>query len=123
MEVEQPEPIDSGAPEAEEIQATIDDPELADWFKVDKATEERVQSALKDEGDSDTDPDSDYEEIRFEEENADEWTPSQTTTLDEVDNSQADGQAEEVGFLPSLYFKGMLLNSYTPGWGRDYGRR
>ena len=97
MEVEQPEPIDSGTQEAEEIQTTIDDPEIADWFKVDKATEERVQSALKDEGDSDTDPDSDYEEIRFEEENADEWTPSQTTTLDEVDKSQAVGQDEEVG--------------------------
>ena len=123
MEVEQPESIESGAPEAEEIQTTIDDPELADWFKVDKATEERVHSALKDEGDSDTDPDSDYEEIRFEEENADEWTPSQTTTLDEVDNSQAGGQVEEVGFLSSLYSKGILLNLYVLGWGCDYGRR
>ena len=47
------------------------DPSMADWFKVDKPAE-RPSSSREAPEDSETDPDSDYDELRFDEE-AEEW--------------------------------------------------
>lgn len=42
---------------------------MAEWFKVD----DKADHSNGREADSETDPDSDFEEVRNEEENADEW--------------------------------------------------
>lgn len=46
---------------------------MADWFKVDDAEDDVRGLRAEPEVDSETDPDSDYEELRFNEE-TDEWT-------------------------------------------------
>lgn len=96
----------------EEVKTTIDDPALSDWFKVDKMVDEQAERALKDEADSDTDPDSDYEEIRFEDEIADEWTPSQASTIDEVDKPKVDEEVNQVMNV-SLFYCLCTLTSYS----------
>lgn len=56
-----------GDTEAQEGQ----DSDMSEWFKVDK--EKAKQATSKDETESETDPDSQYEEEHFEEEDEDDW--------------------------------------------------
>lgn len=64
------------------------DPAMADWFNVERPQGKAAQRDALEE-DSETDPDSEYEELRFDEE-AGEWVePMKLTTMGENSTDEA----------------------------------
>ncbi|KAH8116296.1 DNA ligase 4 [Phellopilus nigrolimitatus] len=72
--------------EDEAKSATVHDPAMAEWFKADNVVNEDEHREARAAEESETDPDSDYEELRFDGE-TDEWVlpnvPSDENNIDE----------------------------------------
>ncbi|KAL5513056.1 LIG4 [Sanghuangporus vaninii] len=110
------------------------DPAMADWFKVDKAAD-RPSSSREAPADSETDSDSDYDELRYDEE-AEEWvlpdkshtigangTPSTLRDAEETDNSDVKmGEDENAMELdPEKFFRHFCFYLDTPANAERYG--
>ena len=94
-----PEPSSSKISPVPQEKAEEQEPELAEWFDV-KEDPKSTQQKNYEQVDSETDPDSDYDEIRFDTEDAgDDWM--QLKPNSEGDNEMRDAskeaQSEEVG--------------------------
>ncbi|EJD07416.1 DNA ligase 4 [Fomitiporia mediterranea MF3/22] len=127
----------SGGEEPPTVKSTEIDPAMADWFKVDKKSDGASSKEVP--SDSETDPDSDYDELRFDEE-AEEWvlpvrpaatmedgqqrTPSTLReSSDDVDNSDVRmGEDESAMELdPELIFKHLCFYLDTPTNAERHG--
>lgn len=79
--------------------------EMSEWFKAD----DKADDTKGREPDSETDPDSDYEEIRNEEENGDEWV--QPTLSSHPSDAEGGGEPEVGSFFNCVSVADGLIHS------------